>query len=88
MITIQEFDAFIKVLTLHDWHYQYSDDHSVWSRGAEADTDIKATSIKDTHCHRAYTAWWQWVWRATLNNSSMTKTKRDEVINHIRNELT
>lgn len=26
-------EEFLKMLKAHDWYYQYSDDHRVWSKG-------------------------------------------------------
>lgn len=37
-LTLQEYE---KMLKRHDWHYEYSDDHSVWKRGNEAHKELK-----------------------------------------------
>lgn len=31
---------FYKKLQVHDWTYMFSDDHSVWLRGKEADAEL------------------------------------------------
>jgi|TARA_B100002019_G_scaffold293224_1_gene319469 hypothetical protein len=32
-ITISEKDTYIKLLQVHDWYYDYSDDSGVWNKG-------------------------------------------------------
>lgn len=34
-------EAYIRLLQQHDWAYQFSDDHSVWSRGKESARQIQ-----------------------------------------------
>ena len=35
MPTIEEFDAYVKRLSHHDWTFEYSDDGHVWRRGKD-----------------------------------------------------
>jgi hypothetical protein len=45
-----QMQAFEKMLALHDWHFNYSDDHSVWRRGKDslaAIINTKALLIKE-----------------------------------------
>jgi len=33
--TMNPMYVYTKALSFHDWHYEYSDDHSVWVRGKD-----------------------------------------------------
>ena len=48
MTTLYEF---YKKLCSHDWHYQYSDDHRVWSNGQRSQ-DIINMIAKESPEHR------------------------------------
>lgn len=47
MITIKQFNEYVEMLDHHDWHYDYSDDHSVWRRGNDAYKRITDMAKKD-----------------------------------------
>lgn len=38
---------FRKLLSTHDWYYNYSDDHSVWRKG-QAEWQAIASAMKDS----------------------------------------
>lgn len=40
-ITLETFDAFVAKLNVHDWTYEFSDDHNVWKRGQAATADLQ-----------------------------------------------
>ena len=37
------------LLARHDWHYNYSDDHSVWARGQRENDAINAEQYRLIH---------------------------------------
>jgi len=39
--TMTTLDTFSQALHRHDWLYNYSDDHSVWSRGQDELNDLR-----------------------------------------------
>lgn len=43
MTTLTEY---YKMLSMHDWHYQYSDDHRVWRNGQDARDTLTMIAIK------------------------------------------
>lgn len=40
-------EQFRKLLSTHDWYYNYSDDHSVWRKG-QAEWQVIASAMKDS----------------------------------------
>lgn len=43
-------EAFWTVLCRHDWYFEFSDDFSVWKRGAESESQVKTiASQSDKH---------------------------------------
>ena len=38
-----------RLLQFHDWYYQYSDDHSVWTRGQRENDAINAEQRRLIH---------------------------------------
>jgi len=43
-------EAFWNVLCRHDWYFEFSDDFSVWKRGAAAESQVKTiASQSDKH---------------------------------------
>lgn len=51
MTTLQ---SYYNLLDLHDWYYDFSDDHFVWSRGADVHaliTKISAESLAHTNLY-------------------------------------
>ena len=38
-----------RLLQFHDWYYDYSDDHSVWSRGQRENDAINAEQYRLIH---------------------------------------
>ncbi len=42
--TIKELRIYWDQLKAHDWQYEYSDDHSVWTRGSEKDRKLRHTA--------------------------------------------
>ncbi len=41
-----EWDLYKHLLSSHDWYYQFSDDHSVWSSGESVKNKIKQLKEK------------------------------------------
>jgi len=42
----EEMEEYVKLLKGHDWTYDYSDDHSVWRRGADAHKKLRQMADK------------------------------------------
>jgi hypothetical protein len=57
MTNILSFDASLEALEnecrVHDWYYNYSDDHRVWSRGHDRYKKINAILEKLSHSREA-----------------------------------
>ena len=57
-VTLQEY---WKMLSLHDWHYQYSDDHSVWRRGHLAQKEVERVSGQSEAHLALHNGWIEWL---------------------------
>ena len=51
-----DISAYFKELEAHDWFYEWSDDHAVWSKGHEEHKRLKAIANQSPLHDRAYTA--------------------------------
>ena len=49
-------EQFWDVLCRHDWYFQFSDDFSVWKRGAAAESQIKALARQSERFQAVYDA--------------------------------
>lgn len=47
-------EDYIKALKAHDWYYEYSDDHSVWTRGRASKVALNAMQLV---YDKAYAIW-------------------------------
>jgi hypothetical protein len=78
---LKEFDS---LLSRHDWHYDYSDDHRVWSRGSESNIKIMS-AMRLSENHKAlYDAW---VWSIFENYEAKKPRLTREQRNEIRKSL-
>jgi len=50
----REFDAYVEKLWHHDWFYDFSDDHRVWSAGASAQANLEKDHTKEFVKKQAY----------------------------------
>jgi hypothetical protein len=87
MLTLEDFNAYIKRLANHDWSYEYSDDHSVYRSGQA--TRKVLTDLADVNplYLKAYKAWYSYINREDPSSVVMPARERDQVINEIRTEL-
>jgi hypothetical protein len=54
MNTIEGINTYLNELKLHDWHYKYSDDHSVYMSGSKHRKELHA--LADIYDHN-YQIW-------------------------------
>ena len=40
VLTVDLIEEYERMLRKHDWHYDYSDDHSVWQRGRDSESKL------------------------------------------------
>ena len=74
-VTLQEFYDLIKV---HDWSYQYSDDHRHWTRGCDEDNMIRHIldgNSRDPQFRGLYDQYRSW---AFDTQGDITKPERPE----------
>jgi hypothetical protein len=83
--TLEQFDAFVKRLSLHDWHYDYSDDYSVYRAGKTRFEGIARDAGVHPMYRQAYDAWHTYVYGS--KGTADARTQRDQRINEIRAEL-
>lgn len=85
MPTLEEFNQYVQKLSAHDWYFDYSDDHRVWSRGNEKSKELQSKAKSDPVYKGAYEAY------VAFNNSTELKTReaeRETKLNKIRETLT
>jgi hypothetical protein len=88
MPTLESFNAYASALGSHDWHFGYSDDHSVWRAGTKAHADLLRQAADEPILQRAYVLWTAHVYRrgtkpellSRLNLGNDIQKLRDEVI--------
>jgi len=56
-MTLTPAQEFHERCALHDWHYQHSDDQSVWRDGCRERAAILATLKASPELHPIYSAW-------------------------------
>jgi len=71
----EEMEEYVKLLKSHDWTYDYSDDHSVWRRGADAHKKLRQMSDKLDPEHEV---WNKYDPFAKKDESQYTKTRDKE----------
>lgn len=59
--TIEEYQY---MLNTHDWNYHYSDDHSVWLKGAENEQKLLDIAKSDSELMHL----WQQEWTKRIKN--------------------
>lgn len=85
MLTLEQFNDFVSQMALHDWHYDYSDDISVWRKGNVQRTLIETTSKRHELYVRAYKAWHTYIYGS--HGTAAAREQRDQTINELRAEL-
>lgn len=83
MPTIEEFAAYIKALSQHDWYYDYSDDHRVYSAGKHQQDRL----IGQAQCHSIYRDAYQAYYAHTYSGQDFSVDKRDRVIEQLRQQI-
>ena len=74
-MTLQEFYDLLKV---HDWSYQYSDDHRYWTKGRDQDNMIHHIldgNSKDLRFRKLYDEYQAWAFDV---EGDITKPERPE----------
>lgn len=53
---LADLPTYIVALKRHDWSYQYSDDHTVWSRGRDRQAQLEAARKHSPNHSKAFMA--------------------------------
>lgn len=85
MLTLEQFNDFVTLLALHDWHYDYSDDMSVWRKGSAHRALIDESKRKHPMYHQAYEAWHTYIYRSHRNAEN--RQVLEQTIKELRAEL-
>jgi hypothetical protein len=86
MLTVQQFDEYIKALSFHDWTYDYSDDGNVWRAGRAAHNKLLNEAKDQPLLKAAYAAWSAYIW-ANVSNKQELKTYRETTIAALREQV-
>lgn len=81
MLTIQQFDDYVKALSFHDWTYDYSDDGNVWRAGRAAATRLLEQAKDEPKLKAAYAAWSTYIWG---ERTPEAKKVRQDLIDALR----
>lgn len=84
--TLEELDAYIKLLKHHDWYFDYSDDGNVWRRGNEQQKVITDTAKKHELYDQAYKIWSAYIFRDTSISGIQAEAKRNWDIAELRSK--
>ena len=84
MTTLAELDAYIEQLNNHDWSYEYSDDHKVWSLGLANRKALEMEAQRDSTLAAAHAAYCNWYAKGC---DALEKVFRDAVIGGLRHDL-
>ena len=84
--SIKEFNEFVNTLANHDWYYEFSDDHRVYTRGRDQRKTLENQSKDNPLLQEAYNLYVE----STGYNKSIVQTviKRETSINKLRNQIT
>lgn len=83
---VEQFDAFVNQLKNHDWHFEYSDDHSVWRRGRANLEAIRAKAKSNAVFQTAYEIWYDYIYKTPAGEAKgHYMAKRDMQIAMLRN---
>lgn len=50
-------EEFFKLLEIHDWYYQYADDHRAWTKGSQESKRLQALIQENPLFTRMYLAY-------------------------------
>ena len=64
-MTEEELSEFYKRLGWHDWFYEYSDDHSVWSRGKDAERKLMTDARKDKRAEVLFESYRSYIFKGS-----------------------
>lgn len=53
---------YFKALKGHDWYYEYSDDHRVWTRGRDNSRKLQAIAQEQPVLSRMYRDYADWIY--------------------------
>ena len=73
----EEVEQYVKMLKSHDWTYEYSDDHSVWKRGAEAHTKLRHMANKVDPDREMWNKYDPFAKKDESSNYTKTRDKED-----------
>lgn len=80
MPTIEEFAAYIKALSQHDWYFDYSDDPSVYRVGKAKHSRLLTTAM----AHEVYGGAYQAYYANTFSGQDFSEAQRDRAIEQLR----
>jgi len=64
-MTEEELSEFYKRLGWHDWFYEYSDDHSVWNRGKNAERELMTDARKDKRAEVLFESYRSYIFKGS-----------------------
>lgn len=59
--TLEQLQNFYDLCSKHDWYYDYSDDHRVWSRGNSEYDKLKTVGALHPKYQEMFVAWSKYV---------------------------
>lgn len=84
-MTLEAFDDYVRLLKFHDWYYDDSDDHMVWTKGNRYEKSLEARAKSNPFMGRALAIWKRYVHNTDRGKEAIAA--RDAAINEIRTEL-
>ena len=87
MPTIEEFDAYVKRLSNHDWTFEYSDDGRVWRRGKEQQSALIAQAGKSELLTAAYVAYVNYTFTNAKTSWPERLITRSNTISALRQQI-
>jgi hypothetical protein len=83
MATIVEFEAYVEALKRHDWHFEFSDDPSIYRAGVAKERELKQQADKDPVLAQAFKAYsdlnhgqGSWTYRTMNCNDTIEALRR------------
>lgn len=69
-------EEFFRMLESHDWFYEYSDDHGVWTKGKENKKRIQATAQENPLFSRMYSEYVEYINAVVSHGPNQEKVAR------------
>ena len=90
MLTLEQFNTYIKQLAVHDWTYEYCDDNGVWRAGKAQNANLRRQAAEDLVLQQAYDAWSTFIWARPKTKETLVvlTATRDAAIEALRQQIT